>query len=109
MIQIKIAIIAAILLVSNALSVWATYQIISGKHAKQLNKAVAEAIENSNQDKVEIQKHVEETKIAKAGAVREITKIQIKKVFVPGDCPLDAVSQLRNETYSRIPPKLYLH
>lgn len=104
MFKIYIAIGAVVALLGS--SFWGGYQIASGKCAKKQVKVIAKAIEDNNQDKVEIAKHVTEVKETKARAVREI--IKIKEVIVTTNiCPLGDVAVMRNQAYTTFPANLF--
>lgn len=102
----KLYIIGGALIAALLSGFWTGYQVASGKAAKQQIKVVAEVIENSNQDKKEITKHITKTNQVKAGAVREI--IKIKEIIVNTECPLSDVASMRNETITRFPPDLFI-
>jgi len=95
------------LLVATAVSCYAVgYQNGTGKAAKAQVKVAIEVIKDDNQDKLAITNHITETNKRKSEAVREIIETKIE--YVAGECPVNKLGILSNQTYSAIPPGLFL-
>lgn len=103
----KIYIAIALIVGISSSSFYVGFQVATGREAKKDVKLLSKAIEDSNEDQIEIIEHIAEVNKTTNEATREI--IKIKTIVVTERCIVNDVIRLRNEAYTAYPAELFVH
>lgn len=97
LIQIKIAIMVAVLALSNL----GTYKYVTYKHKAEQLDVLEDVVDDHNQDIKEIEEHEKLTETTRIEYRDKI--IQLPPIVIDPGCPLDPSTGLRNEVTSNLP------